>query len=177
MPGGTVPRLVILPDVHDAVPHQHPTTIVILQAATHPRIGSWMSGGTYTLVIEVPTQISISVGSLGTTWFRPGGYAYTGSAHGPGGFARIDRHREIASGSRDTRHWHIDYLLGQDGVRIQSVVRTPGAAIECQVAAAISGETIPEFGATGCGCPSHLTHMPDLARLKTSVQTAHTTSD
>jgi Uri superfamily endonuclease len=73
-----------------------------------------VTGGTYTLVIELPETAQIRVGALGTNTFDPGWYAYVGSANGPGGFARVERHRELAAGERDVRHWHVDYLLGSE---------------------------------------------------------------
>ena len=75
-----------------------------------------MSGGTYTLFVEVPERATIIVGALGEHTFERGWYAYTGSALGSGGFVRIERHRAVANGENDTRHWHIDYLLGHPRV-------------------------------------------------------------
>ncbi len=75
-------------------------------------------GGTYTLLIALAKPATIAVGALGECEFSAGRYAYTGSAFGPGGFSRVDRHREVASGDRDVRHWHIDYLLGHPRTRI-----------------------------------------------------------
>jgi len=74
-----------------------------------------VTGGTYTLVLELDRADSIEVGALGEHRFPAGWYAYTGSAFGTGGFARVDRHYELAAGERSTRHWHIDYLLGGRG--------------------------------------------------------------
>ncbi len=130
-------------------------------------------GGTYTLVIAMPTGQTVEVGALGECDFESGWYAYTGSAFGPGGFGRVDRHRELAAGERDTRHWHVDYLLGTDGVRVDAVVRSPGVDIECAVAQSVDGTPVPAFGSSDCGCESHLVYDSKRDALLDSVRGAH----
>lgn len=58
--------------------------------------------GTYVLQIVVDERITITVGALGSIAFDPGSYAYVGSAFGPGGLVRVERHREVSSGKRET---------------------------------------------------------------------------
>jgi Uri superfamily endonuclease len=130
------------------------------------------TGGTYTLVLSVP-ETTVTVGALGTHGFEAGWYAYVGSALGPGGFARVDRHRKLAAGERDGRHWHIDSLLGQSGVRLDAVWQTAGVDGECAVAARVDGEPIPDFGCSDCDCHSHLFFTPDRASLRETVEDAH----
>src|SRR5699024_10221196 len=101
-------------------------------------------------------RTTITVGALGDHVFEPGWCAYTGSAFGTGGFARIERHRVVAAGENDTRHWHIDYLLGHAKTTVAAVARTAEADIECAVADALPGQPVPEFGASDCNCESHL---------------------
>lgn len=115
-----------------------------------------MNGGTYSLVVAVATDTSIDVGALGPVSFPAGTYAYTGSALGRGGFARVDRHRELAAGDRDVRHWHIDHLLGHDATRLVDVVTSPGAEIECAVARRLPPGPGDGFGASDCDCDGHL---------------------
>jgi Uri superfamily endonuclease len=115
-----------------------------------------MAGGTYTLLVELAAPARITVGALGEIGFDAGTYAYTGSAFGPGGLARVDRHRELAAGERDARHWHVDYLLGHDATRIIDVVESPDAAIECAVAERLPAGPVPGFGASDCECATHL---------------------
>ncbi|WP_225335858.1 GIY-YIG nuclease family protein [Halomicrobium urmianum] len=136
-------------------------------------------GGTYTLLIERTAGDSLSVGALGEIEFPAGWYAYTGSALGPGGFSRIDRHERVAAGEHDARHWHVDYLLGDPDSRLNGVVRSPGADAECTVARAVDGDAIPEFGCSDCDCDSHLAYQADRAALVESVERAHreTTSE
>ncbi|MDF9744735.1 GIY-YIG nuclease family protein [Natrinema salsiterrestre] len=112
--------------------------------------------GTYVLVIEVTEATTIEVGALGDRNFTPGTYAYVGSAFGPGGFARIDRHRELAAGDRETRHWHVDYLLGDPAARLETAITFPDADRECELAGSLPGTPVPDFGASNCDCGSHL---------------------
>jgi len=117
-------------------------------------------GGTYTLCCELSEAATVAVGALGDLELPAGWYAYTGSAFGSGGFTRVDRHRELAAGERDTRHWHVDYLLGHPAVRIDAVATTPGADRECAISDALAGvdgtERVPDFGASDCDCSGHL---------------------
>ncbi|WP_049927052.1 GIY-YIG nuclease family protein [Halopiger goleimassiliensis] len=117
-------------------------------------------GGTYVLVIELSRSTTIEVGALDDRSFDAGAYAYVGSAFGPGGFSRIERHRELACGERDTRHWHVDYLLGHADARLESVVRFPDADRECELADRLPGQPIPDFGASDCDCTAHLLATP-----------------
>jgi len=132
-----------------------------------------VTGGTYTLLIEVAEQTTIEIGALGMQRFPAGAYAYTGSAFGPGGFGRVDRHYELAAGDRDARHWHIDYLLGHEGASIRGDVRTIDADIECPVARVLPDAPVAGFGASDCGCSSHLAYDEDGGRLREAVTSAH----
>ena len=115
-----------------------------------------MTGGTYTLLIELPEPAAITVGALGERRFPAGAYAYTGSALGSGGFSRVDRHRRVAAGEHDVRHWHVDYLLGHPASRIREVVTTDERDVECPVAGRLPEGPITGFGASDCDCRSHL---------------------
>lgn len=130
-------------------------------------------GGTYTLLVERTASDRIEVGALGELSVPSGWYAYTGSALGPGGFSRVDRHERTAAGEQDTRHWHIDYLLGAPATQIDHVVRSPGVDIECAVAGEIAGSRVREFGSSDCRCDSHLAFHPDRATILGSVDRAH----
>jgi len=130
-------------------------------------------GGTYTLVAELREPATIAVGALGDRSFEPGWYAYVGSANGSGGFARVERHQELAAGERNVRHWHIDYLLGHAATAIDAVEQTPRVDAECQIAAGIDGEDVADFGCSDCGCDSHLLYSPVRASLLGSVRASH----
>lgn len=124
--------------------------------------------GTYTLLLELEKSLEREVGALGPRSFPAGTYAYTGSAFGPGGFARIDRHRRIAAGETDTRHWHIDYLLPAGELR--AVYTAAGEAIECDVARRLPGDRVAGFGASDCQCNSHLVRTPAEAELRDALE-------
>ncbi|WP_324664883.1 GIY-YIG nuclease family protein [Haloarcula sediminis] len=134
-----------------------------------------MDGGTYTLVLERASGATIEVGALGAIDFPAGWYAYTGSALGAGGFSRVDRHRAVAAGENDARHWHVDYLLGDDATGVETVVTT-AADIECGVARRLAeavGGAVPDFGCSDCGCRSHLVRCEDRETLVAAVERAH----
>ena len=114
------------------------------------------AGGTYTLLIDLPATTTVTVGALGTHRLSAGAYAYTGSALGPGGFARVTRHRRTARDDHDVRHWHIDSLLGDTPATIDRVYYASGADVECSVADRLPAGPVDGFGASDCGCVSHL---------------------
>jgi len=132
--------------------------------------------GTYTLLVELPTDATIAVGALGNHAFPAGWYAYTGSAFGSGGFARVDRHRELAAAERDARHWHVDYLLGNPETRLADDVRTVNRDVECAVARSLPAGPVGGFGASDCDCASHLAYAPDGDVLTRMVREAHETT-
>ncbi len=132
-----------------------------------------MTGGTYTLLIELPVAATVDVGALGAQRLRAGWYAYTGSALGSGGFSRIDRHYALAVGDREVRHWHIDYLLCHPATAVRGDVRTPEFDIECAVAESLSSAGIDGFGSSDCDCNAHLAYDSHGARLQAAVERAH----
>lgn len=132
-----------------------------------------MTSGTYTLLIELPEAATITFGAAGKRELSAGVYAYTGSAFGPGGFSRIDRHRRVASGENDARHWHVDYLLGHPETRILEVVRSADADIECAVSQRLAAEPVEGIGASDCDCNSHLVYGGREKAFLDEVRRAH----
>jgi Uri superfamily endonuclease len=132
-----------------------------------------MTGGTYTLLVALPEPITAEIGALGTHAFPAGAYAYTGSALGSGGFARVDRHRRVAAGDHDTRHWHVDYLTGHPATELVAVVTSPGVDAECAVAGRLPEGPVDGFGASDCGCRSHLAAGEDVESARRAVEAAH----
>lgn len=132
-----------------------------------------MTGGTYTLLVELVRDAEVKVGALGSCSFPRGRYAYTGSAFGPGGFARVDRHYELATGDRDTRHWHVDYVLTHPDASLVGDVRRVGTDVECAVASALPTGPVAGFGASDCDCESHLSVAIDERRLRDAVAEAY----
>lgn len=113
--------------------------------------------GSYVVLYRSRERCRVQVGRLGPLPVRIGWYAYVGSAFGAGGLhARVSRHTR---GSQ-TRRWHIDYL--RRVVTPKAVWFAPGprrlehrwaGALECARSSEIP---IGRFGASDCGCRSHL---------------------
>jgi Uri superfamily endonuclease len=115
-----------------------------------------MDKGIYCLVFKNPA-CTIRAGALGEIGFRRGWHIYVGSALGSGGLARLDRHIAL-SRDRDRRpKWHVDYLSTSPSFTLRFAVSAPTTErLECLLAAAIGGESVPGFGCSDCGCTSHL---------------------
>ncbi len=97
------------------------------------------------------------VGRLGEQAFN-GSYVYVGSARGPGGIARLRRHREVARGRRSGGRWHIDRLLALGRLEAALFVETQ-ESVECLLAQRVSRVAplaVPGFGSSDCRCPGHL---------------------
>ena len=138
-----------------------------------PDVDGRAGHGTYTLVIELPEPVTLPVGALGDHHLPAGAYAYTGSALGAGGFSRVDRHRRVAAGDHDVRHWHVDYLLGHPSARLADVVKSRGLDVECDVADRLPAGPVCGFGASDCTCDSHLAADDAVASLIDRVVDAH----
>lgn len=115
-----------------------------------------MEPGVYCLVFA-NTKAELEVGSLGRVVFRPGFHCYVGSAHGPGGLGRVERHRRLGRDHDRSAHWHVDRLLLDPRFRlVATVTAATGEDRECALARQIGGEHVDGFGATDCRCGSHL---------------------
>ena len=104
------------------------------------------------LLIELPDEQTITIGSLKAIYFPRGYYAYVGSAMG--GFkSRLNHHLK----SDKKPHWHIDYLLEKASISEIILFETKDRA-ECPTAQALSCQfdSIPGFGSSDCKCRSHL---------------------
>lgn len=119
--------------------------------------------GVYVLWLEVFGEVA--VGRFGR-WRLAGTYAYVGSAQGPGGFRRLQRHRDVAEGRNPTRRWHIDFLLAAGTWRGAFILQTQDPSMECHLARMLAQQlpsAIPRFGSSDCRCPTHLFAVPDVA--------------
>ena len=108
--------------------------------------------GSYVLLLKLPEEQNIPVGSLKTVRFPEGYYAYVGSALN-GLESRVRRHL-----SHDKKlHWHIDYLLPEASITDIVLAETDKRA-ECAIAQALNRQfdSIRGFGSSDCRCPSHL---------------------
>ncbi|GGN19187.1 GIY-YIG nuclease family protein [Halarchaeum nitratireducens] len=134
-----------------------------------------MSPGTYTLLLSRSAPATIAFGAAGERRLDRGWYAYTGSAFGPGGLSRVERHRRVASGEHDVRHWHVDYLTGDPGTRLDAVFVTEDADRECDVARALAdaGEPVPGLGASDCDCGTHVAYAAERETLAAVASEEH----
>lgn len=109
--------------------------------------------GVYSLAIEVHGDVE--VGGLGTHRFD-GPYCYVGSARGPGGLKRLDRHRAVKD--RGVTRWHVDYLLNA-GDLVSAVATETERDAECLLADLVANR-LPagptRFGSSDCSCETHL---------------------
>ena len=133
-----------------------------------------MEKGIYTLVLRTKEERMIYVGSLGPVIFAGGYYAYTGSARGPAGLKRLERHIRIMNGQNTTRKWHIDYLLPLANLQ-ESIITFTDRNLECFIAGQIGAQlaSIRNFGSTDCCCSSHLHYSIDLDEISCIVRQAH----
>jgi sugar fermentation stimulation protein A len=120
-------------------------------------------GGAYILLLELDREAEVTVGRLGPVRFRPGVYAYIGSAK-RGLRARVRRHLRADKKIR----WHIDYLtpLSQ---RIHAIVIPAEDPPECflrQTLEVVGRGMVKGFGAGDCSCPSHLVYLGETSILR-----------
>jgi Uri superfamily endonuclease len=114
--------------------------------------------GIYALVFSNP-PCTLPVGGLGDVRFRKGWHVYIGSARGPGGFARVTRHLRLSRERDRAPRWHVDYLLLSPSFTLMHIACGPGDRdLECSLAQAFGGESVPSFGSGDCTCRSHLFH-------------------
>ncbi len=124
--------------------------------------------GTYILIIFIPEDVKISVGSLGIILFKRGYYFYVGSAMGVSGSAtlinRVKRH--VSPPEKKKVHWHIDYLLHNEKSQIIKINLIPNSQkMECIIAQELRGISdgfVGGFGASDCNCASHLLYFKNL---------------
>lgn len=131
--------------------------------------------GTYTLLVTLAEGTRVAFGAAGERDLPAGAYAYVGTALGSGGFSRVERHRDLARGDREVRHWHVDYLLGAPESALERVVTTEGVDAECTLADELAGRVpaVAGLGASDCDCSTHLFGPADAGRLEAVVEAAH----
>ena len=120
--------------------------------------------GTYVLRFRCGSKCDVVVGRIGLLALRPGEYLYVGSAMGAGGLhARVAKHMHHS----EKNHWHIDYikpyLYFEGAWLVESSQR-----LEHRWAKALQALpqlTMPQkkFGASDCGCESHLFYAASFA--------------
>jgi len=128
--------------------------------------------GIYVMILRLETDLDLIIGKLGIINFKSGYYYYIGSALGTGGFKRVTRHFNVASGKNLTRKWHIDYLLAHSDV-ICALLLPTDDALECRAAKELMeySDIIPGFGCSDCTCKTHL-FFSDMDIRKVLIDTA-----
>lgn len=126
--------------------------------------------GDYMIVLFLPEDRDILIGSRGMMHFPRGFYVYTGSAK-KNLDQRMARHRRI----RKKKHWHMDYFRPYTEWAGALPIRTADD-LEHDLAQAvrrIAGWEIPGFGCTDCSCSSHLfgfrmdpMHLPAFVQIE-----------
>ena len=121
--------------------------------------------GSYILLIKLPEEQTIIIGSLQTRHFPRGYYAYVGSAMS--GFkSRLRHHLK----SNKKLHWHIDYLVEKASITGVILCETNDRA-ECTIAQALDHQfnSIPGFGCSDCRCRSHLFFSANESQKKSDI--------
>ena len=108
--------------------------------------------GSYILLIRLPEEQIITIGSRKAIYFPRSYYAYVGSAMG-----RLKPRLSYHLRGNKKPHWHIDYLLAKASIA-DIILCEAEERIECTIAQALKGlfDSIPGFGASDCKCNSHL---------------------
>ncbi|OPX63134.1 MULTISPECIES: DUF123 domain-containing protein [unclassified Methanoregula] len=115
-----------------------------------------MDKGIYCLIFRNPA-CTLRAGALGEIAFRRGWHIYVGSALGSGGLARLDRHIALSRDRNKHPKWHVDYLSTSPSFTLRYAISgATGERLECRLAGAIGGESVPHFGCSDCSCTSHL---------------------
>ncbi|PSH01052.1 MAG: DUF123 domain-containing protein [Nanohaloarchaea archaeon SW_7_46_7] len=116
-----------------------------------------MKKGSYILLIELEEKETVKIGP-GNRELEKGFYTYFGTAFGPGGLKRVERHSKQATGEKNVKHWHIDYLTTLEKSRMIKAVKFPEKDLECELASQAEN-TVEAFGSTDCECGSHLAYF------------------
>jgi len=112
--------------------------------------------GVYCLIFE-NRACKIEIGKKGEFSFSPGFHIYVGSALGPGGLKRLQRHINLSRNRDRNPKWHVDYLHLNPAFRLVSAVYAfTSERFECALASRIEGDSVSGFGCTDCKCSSHL---------------------
>jgi len=132
---------------------------------------SMTNKGSYSLLIRLEEDCKKEVGALGKIRFSEGFYVYNGSAFGPGGLKRVERHRR-KSEAESGCHWHIDYLLTSTKTEVVEVFTKEASNHECSFSKEMMGKFgfIDDFGCSDCGCSSHLFYSEGRSDLENFIR-------
>ncbi|WP_292000403.1 DUF123 domain-containing protein [Caldivirga sp.] len=115
--------------------------------------------GTYVLILNASSLVSINVASLGQVTLNEGYYAYVGSAK-VGIKTRVGRHIKLAMLKAGKLRWHLDYVLVNSNITLHSLIYINNSYIEHEVAQALYRHrnidvAVRGFGSSDCNCVSH----------------------
>ena len=121
--------------------------------------------GSYILLIFLPDESRIQIGSLGLLTFPEGYYLYIGSAMGSNNSTSLENRvkRHVSKSQSKKLFWHIDYFLTSDCTILIKIFLIPSLIrLECVLAGDIlrvSDDYVKNFGSSDCFCPSHLLYF------------------
>ena len=124
--------------------------------------------GSYVLLISNDSLKNIRIGHMGIVAFKPGYYAYVGSALN-NMEKRIRRHVSPIK----KVFWHIDYLL-RDTKIVEIFSIECSQKLECEIADILSLflKPVPKFGCSDCSCISHLFYHNHHDTIKDTIESA-----
>ncbi len=128
--------------------------------------------GSYILLIFLPKEVRIQIGSLGLLTFPNGYYLYVGSAMGSNSSTTLENRvkRHLSESNNKKLFWHIDYFLASDISVIIKIYLIPSLIrLECVLAGeilSVCDNYIKDFGSSDCLCSSHMLYFKDLQEIK-----------
>ncbi|MBY8980169.1 MAG: GIY-YIG nuclease family protein [Candidatus Lokiarchaeota archaeon] len=128
--------------------------------------------GSYILLIFLPNETRIRIGSLGLLTFPKGYSLYVGSAMGHNSSTSLENRvkRHISESHHKKLFWHIDYFLASDITVMIKLYLIPSLIrLECVLAGeilSICDNSIKGFGSSDCFCSSHLLYFKNFQKIK-----------
>ena len=128
--------------------------------------------GSYILLIFLPDELRIRIGSLGLLTFPEGYYLYIGSAMGNNTSTSLENRvkRHVTKSKNKKIFWHIDYLLTNKNCVIIHIYLIPSMIrLECIMSEEISKSSdnlVRGFGSSDCKCQSHLYYFKEFWDLE-----------
>ena len=128
--------------------------------------------GSYILLIFLPDESRLRIGSLGLLTFPEGYYLYIGSAMGNNNSTSLENRvkRHISESHNKKLFWHIDYFLASDISALIKIYLIPSLIrMECVLAGeilSVCDNYVKGFGSSDCVCSSHLLYFKDFQEIK-----------
>ena len=128
-----------------------------------------MQKGTYCIIFNINSKLTITVKSGKTYNLSKGTYAYIGSAWNSGGIkSRIKRHLK----TKKRKHWHLDFITTSSQFEAKKIIAIPNEKVECEIASLLNKifKGIESFGCSDCNCHSHLFKITNSQKLINILQ-------